>query len=401
MHPGPRSDNSAASKGVIYLDNHATTRVDPRVVRVMLGALTEHFGNPSDRSHAIGDDAARLVDRNREHVGVFVNADAEDVIFASSATVALRKTITHLARSSGRKSFRIAASSVEHPAILKVLSEVSRQGLASVALIEVDHAACLSLNAVERVFADGCDLLCVMAANNEVGTIYPIKELAARAHRADAEILVDACQAAGHLPIDIADWQTDYLVFSAHKMNGPKGAAALVTSSPERLRLRQLLENDSGTLNVPAIAGFGEACRLSSLELPEHCLKMAALRDRLQSRLLRLIPRLIVNGDQSQRLPHSLHISIPSVPSEALIARLFNRVALSSGAACQSGTDQPSHVLTAMRLPSPQIDGALRIAVGSDTTTTEIDAASELIAGAAADILQLTKASQNAHDYAS
>jgi cysteine desulfurase len=222
-----------------------------------------------------------------------------------------------------------------------------------------------------------------MAANNEVGTVYPVSEIASLARDADVPLLVDATQAAGHIPIDMDSWGITYLLMSAHKMYGPKGIAALVSGQEADFRE---LERAEGTPNVPGIAGFGEACRLCREEMLQASQRISGLRDRLERLLSDTIEGLVVNGDRAARLGHNLHVSIPGIPNEAVLARLSQSVALSTGSACQWGTDQPSHVLQAMGLSDELQDSAIRMGLGKTTSQFDVDRAAELIAAAVEDV---------------
>ena len=229
-----------------------------------------------------------------------------------------------------------------------------------------------------------------MAANNEVGTIYPIGSVAARARDHGAATLVDATQAAGRLDIRAREWGIEYLAISAHKLYGPKGVGALVAPGINDDGVDLVLGHD-GTPNVPGIAGFGEACRLRRLEMADDEPRIAALRNRLEGALRAAVPTLVINGDRQQRLSHNLHVSIPGLPNGAIVARLRRLVALSTGAACASGTDAPSHVLRAMGLPNDVQEGALRIGLGKFNTAAEIDQAASHIINAILAVGALTQ----------
>jgi cysteine desulfurase len=249
--------------------------------------------------------------------------------------------------------------------------------------IEVDSEANLRPESLQAALDGDVDLVCVMAANNEVGTIYPVEQIARDAHRSGAKILVDGTQAAGRIELRAQDWDLDYVAFSSHKIYGPKGVGALVVSDAiVHSELTEHVVGHAGTLNVPGIAGFGEACRLMRLEGPENERLIRACRDRLEARLVRELPDIVVNGNRGHRLSHNLHISLPGIPNEAVIARLRNKVAVSTGAACSSGAQTPSHVLKAMGLPEEMQDGAIRIGLGKHTTGDDVDRAAAEIAAA-------------------
>lgn len=372
----------------IYLDYHATTPTDPRVVEVVTRHMTEVFGNASSTDHVFGDEAEAAVVTAGKQVASLVGAEPRSIVFTSGATESINLAIQGLvraARRAGRDKLRIGLMPVEHRAVLDTCAALADVGLAELTLFRVDERARLDLEDFERKCHTGLDLVCVMAANNEVGTLYPIQQTVAIAHEHGALFFTDATQAAGKIPLDFTEWGIDLLALSAHKMYGPKGVGALVVAPGIRLepvlyggahqrRLR------SGTLNVPGIAGLGEACRLRVLEMATDEPRIAALRDRLQSLLSSTIPDLVVNGDLERRLAGNLHVSICGVPNGAVVGRLRRSVALSTGAACASGIEAPSHVLRAMGLPADRTEGALRIGIGKFTVEDEVDRAANLIA---------------------
>jgi cysteine desulfurase len=372
----------------VYLDHHATTPVDSRVADVVMAAMVTDFGNANSVDHCFGDAARHLVGVAAHNVASLVDADPEGVLFTSGSTEAISRAVDDvLWRTRGRKP-RIAVTRVEHSAVLDAVQRAITTTDGEIHWVDVDQYARLNIAHFDQVLARGIDLVCVMAANNEVGTVYPVRECAARAHAAGAALLVDGTQAAGHLQLSVRADRIDYLVLSAHKMYGPKGVGALLTDTPSG-------SNEHwrrGTPNVPGIAGLGEACRLRRMEMAADEARIGQLRDRLQSVLQADIPGLIVNGDQQNRLAGNLHISIPGVPNDAVVSRLRNAVAISTGAACVSGTQAPSHVLQAMGLSDALQEGALRIGIGKFNTEDEIQwAADQLVASVSLlrDALQL------------
>ncbi|MGR6913612.1 cysteine desulfurase family protein [[Actinomadura] parvosata] len=377
----------------IYLDYHATTPVDPRVAAIVLRVMTADFGNANSTEHVYGDVAAELVDEARGHVAALVGAAPETVNFTSGSTESIRLAIGHAVSVSKKLPLRVAATTVEHRAVLDALAAHEARGEAVVHWLPVDRRGKLDLEMLEHACRQGTDLVCVMAANNEVGVIYPVEQVGQITARFGARSLIDATQAAGHLPIRAQEWNITYLALSAHKMYGPKGVGALV--APRGFDARSSYHRVSGvgegTPNVPGIAGLGEACRLRDLEHAADEKRMAAQRDRLESLLLPEIDGLVVNGDPEHRLSNNLHIAIPGVPNNAVIARLRRRVALSSGAACSSGAETPSHVLQAMGLPYEIQGSALRISNGKFTTDEEIECAAEQITSAVASVRHALK----------
>jgi cysteine desulfurase len=383
-----RSDHLRLGASVakpIYLDHHSTTPVDHRVVAVMVRAMTEQFGNPNNLSHFFGEEAAGIITTAREEVAALVHADPADVVFARSTSVAATRVVESLIEElRDERPLRVGATTVEHAAILDALARFEERGEVELIWLSVDTKGHLSDREFAGALGADCDLVCVMASNNEVGTIYPIEELARQAGIHGIPLLVDATQAAGHIPIDVQGWGITYLLTAAHKMYGPKGIAALIANTDSNEKLRDLEAGD-GTPNVPAIAGFGEACRLRKLEMSADSATVGRLRDKLEARLSSKIPDLVVNGDRERRMPNNLHISIPGLPNDAIVARLSRSVALSTGAACRWGTDQPSHVLQAMRLPPDVVEGALRFGLGRDTTDQDVELAAALVIAAIED----------------
>jgi cysteine desulfurase len=385
MNVGAEAPLSLASRRPIYLDHHATTPVDGRVAELMLRVMTEQFGNPNDRGHAYGEEAYRLMEESRASVAHLFNADPEDVVFASDATTAADGLFRRLSGRLVDRPLRVSATTVEHAGLLDSLERLERSGRCELRWIEVDGKARPDVAQIEAELKRGCDLLVVMAANNEVGTINPTNHIARLSDEHQVPIFVDASQAAAHLLLDVYESRIAYLLTSAHKMGGPKGIAALVSGTGKGILLRNL-EAHRGTPNVAAMVGFAEACRISASDMTETSARIGGLRDRLERMLLDGIPGLVRNGDTDNRLPQNLHVSVPDAPNDAVVARLSRSVALSTGSACRSGTDVASHVLRAMRLPRNLIDGALRIGLGRHTTAAEIEVAGKLICAAVEDV---------------
>jgi cysteine desulfurase len=365
----------------IYLDYHATTPVDPRVVEVVLHAMTTTFGNPNSVEHIYGEIAADLVVESRHDVAELVDAEQDGVYFTSGASESIRLAFAHAVAGRSIGPLRVAVTTVEHRSVLDALSSHERKGEVSVSWIPVDNQARLNLEALKVACHDGVDLICVMGANNEVGTIYPIEEVASIAARAGAGTLIDATAAVGQIPIHTDAWGITYLILSGHKIYGPKGIGALVC--PPSLNIWSSHSNTpgtgDGTPNVPGILGLGAACRLRRLEMASDEPQMVVKRNRLETLLINGIDGLVINGDHDHRLSNNLHVSIPDVPNDAVIAKLRHTVALSTGAACTSGAQTSSHVLRAMGLSYSLQEGALRISTGKFTTDEEIELAGKYI----------------------
>jgi cysteine desulfurase len=355
----------------------------------MLYYMTTAFGNASSIDHTYGDEAEQAVSQAAIHLAEIVGASPKEVIFTSGATESINLAIqgSIFSDTSSQPKHRIAVLPVEHKAVLDTCHAQAKKGLAEIVSLRVDSMGRLDIEHLEQVCASGLSLLCVMAANNEVGNIYPIKEVGFIAGKYDIPFLCDASQAVGKIPIKLEEWGITYLAISAHKLYAPKGSGALVVSQGHHLE--PILFGGghqkgmrSGTLNVPGIVGLGEACRLRQLEMAEDETAIALKRDRLQNLLLNEIPGLVVNGDVTSRLSGNLHISIPDIPNSAIIARVRSQLAISTGSACSSGVETPSHVLQALGLPDEVIEGALRIGIGKFTTSQEIEQAAEILSTA-------------------
>ncbi len=371
---------------MIYLDYHATTPVDRRVAEKVMAFMTSQVGNASSVDHTVGDRSREAVDQAKQQIADLIHCRPQEIIFTSGATESINLAIqgTVLALEKQQQIPRIAISAVEHKAVLDTCHSLKKQGRIELIVLPVDTQANLNLNQIEKVCHQGLDLLCIMAANNEVGTIYPIEKIAAIAKRHSAPFLCDASQAIGKIPINFQDWDITLLALSGHKLYAPQGIGALIRKTyhplePLILGGGQQQGLRPGTLNLPGIAGLGEACRLRQLEMEVDETAIARKRDHLQTKLQQAIPEIIVNGNQSQRLAGNLHIAISDIPNSAIIARIRQKIAISTGSACSSGTIAPSHVLRAMNLPSNLIDGALRIGVGKFTTDAEIEQAADIL----------------------
>ena len=363
----------------IYLDHHAATPLDPRVADLLVEVQRIGFANPNS-AHAAGRSARRWIERARGEVASLVGAEPEDVRFTASASEALALALAY-AMQDGPRPLRVVCSPIEHPALLSALDVQERAGRVAVSWLSVDGQGRVQIGDLVAALP-GADLLCLMAVNNEVGTIQEVEQAARAAAAAGVATLVDASQAAGRMPLNAQAWGLDYLVLTSHKIYGPRGAAALVGSGLAHRTGPPEASGHAPTPNVVAIAGFGEAARLARAEGPRDEARIGELRDHLQRRLLEAIPGAVVNGDAGRRVAANLHISVEGAANDAVTAQLDPLVALSTGAACVSGVDQPSHVLQAMGLEPWRLDGALRISLGRFTTPEEVDRAADLIIAA-------------------
>jgi cysteine desulfurase len=366
----------------IYLDHHATTPVDPAVLRAMLPFFTEKFGNPSGRQHVYGQEAHAAVEAARAQVAALVGARPEDVVFTSGATESNNLAVRGLARAHAAAGRHVVTTAIEHAAVLEPCRTLEREGFA-VTRVGVGADGLVEAGRVIEALRPDTVLVSMMAANNEVGTIQPVAEVGAACRARGIAFHSDAVQAVGRIPVDVGAWNVDLLAISAHKMYGPKGAGALYVRRDRRPRLRLQAQAEgggqekglrSGTLNVPGIVGLGEAARLAGDALAGgEAPRLEALRDRLLSELERRIGEIAVNGALRPRLPGNLHVSIARVEAETLILSLGGQVALSSGAACSEAGGKGSHVLRAMGLPDERVYTALRFGIGRYNTGLEMD----------------------------
>lgn len=376
---------------IIYLDYHATTPVDSRVAHLVYHYMTEEFGNASSTDHEWGDRAETAIKQAAKEVAALIGASPREIVWTSGATESINLAIQGSLVPNPMKPHRIGLMPIEHKAVLDTCRALEKRGWAEFVYLQVDSKGRLDLNHLEQVCAEGLSLLCVMAANNEIGNIYPIQKIGRIAQHYGIPFLCDGSQAVGKIPVQFEEWGITYLAISAHKFYGPKGVGALAVR--KNYHLEPLIFGGghqrgmrSGTLNVPGIIGLGEACRLRSLEMKEDERAIASKRNRLQKLLLEKIPNLVVNGDIEDRLAGNLHISISGIPNSAVIARIRHKLAISTGSACSSGVEAPSHVLQALSLPEEIVDGSLRIGLGKFTTSEEISSAAEILVEAIAEI---------------
>jgi cysteine desulfurase len=377
----------------IYLDNHATTRVDPRVVAAMLPYFTEQFGNAGSINHSFGTEAKEAVDRARETIASGIGAEPREIVFTSGATESDNLAIRGLADRPRRKGDQIISVATEHKAVLDPLRRLARRGF-DVTLLEVEphgspRAGWLDPNKVADAIKDDTLLVSVMLANNEIGVVQPIAEIAEICRRRGVPLHCDATQAVGKMPVDVGELGVDLLSFSAHKIYGPKGVGALyVRRSGGAVRLEPLIDGGgqegglrSGTLNVPGIIGFAKALELCLAEMPTEMPRLSALRQRLWEGLRRNVPDVILNGPllSDIRLPGNLNGAFPLVNGEALMISI-KTIAVSSGSACTSANPEPSHVLRALGLGEDLTRASLRFGIGRFNTEEEIDYAVSAVA---------------------
>ena len=371
------------NKPVIYVDNNATTRVAPEVVQAMLPYLTEFYGNPGS-IHTFGGQVASAVEHARIQLAELLGADhrnpegqATEIIFTSCGTESDNAALWSalLTRPDRHK---IVTDKVEHPAILNLARELERRGY-EIETVGVDGRGRLDMDAVRKAVDHNTALLTVMYANNEIGNIYPVEELAAIAHQQGALFHTDAVQAVGKVPIDLAGSQIDMLSLSGHKLHAAKGVGALYVRRGIRFRPfvvggHQEKGRRGGTDNVAGVVGLGVAAELARTGMADEIRHLAALRDRLEKGLLERIPRIKINGDLDSRLPNTSSISFEFIEGEAILLLLdqFN-ICASSGSACTTGSLEPSHVLRAMGIPYTSAHGTLRFSFSRYNTADEVD----------------------------
>jgi cysteine desulfurase len=371
----------------IYLDNHATTRTDPRVVEAMLPYFAEDYGNASSL-HVFGQKAAAAVDSAREEVASLIGAEPREIVFTSGATESNNLAIKGVAAMSRQAGARIITCRTEHRAVLDVCRKLQRDGF-EVVFLPVDETGQVSAEQVAAAINDQTILVSVMLANNEIGTLQPIASIGAICKARGVLLHTDATQAVGKIPVDVQALHVDLLSFSAHKMHGPKGIGALwVRRRDPHVRLEPLFDGGGqergmrpGTLPVPQIVGFGEACRIAATEMAKDATRMAELRDRLHEGLTERLEETHRNGHPTDCLPNNLNMSFAGVRGEALLMALRN-VAVSSGSACTSASVEPSYVLRAIGLSDELAHASLRYGLSRFTTEDEIEAAIEETAGA-------------------
>lgn len=363
----------------IYLDNNATTQMDPRVLEAMLPYFTEHYGNAASRNHPFGWEAEEAVDYAREQVAKLIGADPKEIIFTSGATEGDNLAIKGVFEMYASKGNHIITATTEHKAVLDACKHVEKMG-GEVTYLDVKADGLIDLKALEAAIKPTTILIAIMYANNEIGTIQPIKEISTIARKHGVLLFTDGTQAAGKIPVDVNKDGIDLMAFTAHKMYGPKGVGALyVRRKNPRVKVTAQMDGGghergmrSGTLNVPGIVGFGKACELCMLEMEEESKRLSILRDKLESALLQL-EEAYVNGSKDQRLPHVSNISFKYVEGEGLLMGFNKNIALSSGSACTSASLEPSYVLKALGLGDDLAHSSLRFGLGRFTNEEQID----------------------------
>jgi cysteine desulfurase len=363
----------------VYLDNNATTPMDPRVLETMIPYFTEHFGNAASRNHPFGWQAEEAVDYAREQVAKLIGADPKEIIFTSGATEGDNLGIKGVFEMYASKGNHIITCTTEHKAVLDTCKHIEKLG-GEVTYLEVDKEGLVNLAELEAAIKPTTILIAIMYANNEIGVIQPVREISALARKHGVLFFTDAVQAVGKIPVNVLEDGIDIMAFTAHKMYGPKGIGALyVRRKNPRVKVTAQMDGGghergmrSGTLNVPGIVGFGKACERAREEMQQDAERLSKLRDKLETELLQ-IEETYVNGSRQHRLPHVSNVSFKYVEGEGLLMGFNKNIALSSGSACTSASLEPSYVLKALGLGDDLAHSSLRFGLGRFTTEEQID----------------------------
>ncbi|HXN14188.1 MAG TPA: IscS subfamily cysteine desulfurase [Candidatus Acidoferrales bacterium] len=367
-------------KKPVYMDNHATTRVDSRVLDAMLPYFTEKFGNAASRNHSFGWEAEEAVDRSRNQIAALIGAKSKEIIFTSGATESDNLAIKGVVEFYKDKGNHIITCVTEHKAVLDSCRALERAGKAIVTYLPVDKYGMVDPDAVRRAITDKTVLITIMWANNEIGTIHPIAEIGKIAKEKGIVFHTDAVQAIGKVPVDFEKAGVDLASITAHKIYGPKGIGALyVRSKGPRVRITPQMDGGghergmrSGTLNVPGIVGLGAACEIAGKEMPDEAQRLIQLRSQLQAGLFERLDEIYVNGHPTERLPGNLNVSFAYVEGESLLMGI-NDIAVSSGSACTSATLEPSYVIRALGIDDELAHSSIRFGLGRFNTLEEVD----------------------------
>jgi cysteine desulfurase len=374
-----------APKLPIYMDNHATTPVDARVLDAMLPYFRGEFGNAASRSHVFGWNAERAVEQAREQVAAVIGASGREIVWTSGATESDNLAIKGAADFYRDRGNHIITAATEHKAVLDTCKRLEKSGF-EVTYLPVEPDGRVNPQAVADALTDRTIVVSIMLANNEVGTINPVAEIGQVVKARGAIFHIDAVQGVGKIPFDVATSHADLVSLSAHKMYGPKGVGALYVRRKPRVRITPIIDGGghergmrSGTLNVPGIVGFGKAAEISAAELAVESKRLLALRERLRLGIEARVTNTVLNGSLEHRLPGSLNMSFAYVEGEALMMALKD-VAVSSGSACTSASLEPSYVLRAMGVPVEMAHTSIRFGLGRFNTEEEVDYVIDLVA---------------------
>lgn len=369
----------------IYMDNHATTPVDPSVLQEMLPYFTEKFGNAASRNHSFGWASEEAVESARLRIAKLIGANAKEIIFTSGATESDNLALKGVAEAHREKGNHIITAVTEHKAVLDACRHLEGYGF-RVTYLPVEKDGLIDLDRFRRALDNETILVSIMVANNEIGVIQPIEEIGNLCHQRGVLFHSDATQAVGKMPIDVNKLGIDLMSISAHKMYGPKGVGALyVRRKDPRVRLAPLIDGGghehgmrSGTLNVPGIVGLGKACAVASEVMPQEACHLAGMRNKLRDRLLGRLDEVLVNGSMEHRLPGNLNVSFAGVDGESLLMGM-NDIAVSTGSACSSKTIEPSHVLKSLGISDDLAHSSIRFGIGRFNTDAEVDYVAERV----------------------
>jgi cysteine desulfurase len=369
----------------IYMDNHATTRTDPRVVEEMLPYFTENFGNAASRNHEFGWVAEQAVEQARDRIAKLIGATAKEIIFTSGATESDNLAIKGVAEMYKEKGNHIITQAIEHKAVLDTCKRLEKYGF-RVTYLPVQKDGRIDLDDLKRAMDDKTILVTIMAANNEIGVLQPIREIGALCHERGVLFHTDAVQIIGKAPFNVIQDNVDLASISAHKLYGPKGVGALyVRRKNPRVQLVAQIDGGghergmrSGTLNVPGIVGLGKACAIASGDMAEEMKYLSGLRDRLKDKIMGQLDEVYINGSMEHRLPGNLNISFAYVEGESLLMGI-NDIAVSSGSACTSATLEPSYVLKALGAGDDLAHSSIRFGLGRFNTEAEVDYVAERV----------------------
>ncbi|MBX2989711.1 MAG: IscS subfamily cysteine desulfurase [Bacteroidetes bacterium] len=363
----------------IYLDNHSTTQVDPRVVEAMLPYFSEQYGNAASKQHEFGWRAEAAVEAARKTIARLVGAEKSEIVFTSGATESINLALKGIAEAYLSKGNHIITASTEHKAVLDTCKRLEKYGF-QITVLPVDQYGFVSIEDVEKAITEKTIVVSIMMANNEIGTLAPIRKIGEMCRKRNIIFHTDATQAVGKIPVDVKAMNVDLVSFSSHKLYGPKGIGALfVRNATPSLRVLPQIDGGghesglrSGTLNVPAIVGFGEAAKVAQAGMEDESVRTRNLRNRLENGILTQVPDSFVNGHPMSRLPNNSNITFRFAEADRIMMEMKD-VAVSSGSACSSSESEPSHVLRAIGLSNEEAKSSIRIGVGRFTTEQEID----------------------------
>jgi len=366
-------------KTPIYMDYHATTPVDPRVLQAMLPYFSEKFGNAASRQHSFGAEAEQAVEKARKQIAELIGADSREIIFTSGATESDNLALKGAAEMYAERGNHIITAATEHKAVLDAGKKLEKRGC-RVTYLPVWSSGLIDLDRLREAITDDTILISIMHANNEIGVLQPIAEIGRIAHERGVLFHTDATQSVGKVPVNVIQDHVDLMSLSGHKMYGPKGVGALyVRRKDPRVQLTGQMDGGghergmrSGTLNVPLIVGFGEACAICQREMAQESARLARLRDKLKDRILAELEQVYINGTMDRRLPNNLNMSFACVEGESLLMGLHD-VALSSGSACTSATLEPSYVLKALGVSNDLAHTSIRFGLGRFNSEEEVD----------------------------